>query len=148
MNKNHRNLIYVGIQIAWRVILGNIFFLSSNIFLILLSWNLKFKIITLPLYVLCSVTLFPSLVALFNYLRNSRVEDKVILGMKTYFKYFKEVFKVGCLESLIYEAVFWFLCIDIISANKFMKNGQLFLPLLTLLIVLTLVHLFWTVMLK
>lgn len=148
MHKHRRNIIYTGIQVTWRLILGDIFFLLSNILLILLSWNIKFNFLSSILYIICSLTVFPSLIALVNYLRNDTVEDQFILGLKVYFKSFKEAFKTGALCSLTYELLILFLLFDLISANRLMKNGQLFVPLLTLLIILSIVHLMWNILVQ
>lgn len=145
---HRRNIIYTGIQVAWRLILGNIFLILSNIVLFVLAWRLKFTLLTSIIYLLASITLFPSLVALVSYLRNDEVEDKAIQGAKCYFQAFKEAFKTGWLSGLIYELVVVFLMIDLASANKLMKNGQFFMPMLTLLIILTLIHAMWNVLVQ
>lgn len=148
MNKHHRNFIYTGIQVAWRLILGNIFFILSNIVLVVLSFSLKFTLLTSLIYLIASVTVFPSLVALVSYLRNDEVEDKIGLGAKTYYQAFKDAFKIGWSTGLIYEIVLLFLVLDVISANRLMKNGQFFTPLLMLLIVLTIIHVMWNVLVQ
>lgn len=148
MNKHHRNIIYTGIQVAWRLILGNIFFIVSNIVLVILSLNLKFTLLTSVLYLIASITVFPSLVALISYLKNDEVEDKFKLGAKFYFKEFKDDLKIGWGSNLIYEAILLFLILDVTSANKLMKNGQLFTPILTLLILLTLIHAMWNMLIQ
>ena len=74
---HRRNIIYTGIQIAWRLILGNIFLLISNLILCILSFNLKFTLLTSLVYLIASITIFPSLVALVSYLKNDEVGDKV-----------------------------------------------------------------------
>lgn len=147
-NRHRRNIIYTGIQVAWRLILGNIFLILSNIVLLALSLNLKFNLLTFIIYLIASITVFPSLVAVVAYLRNNEVEDKVIEGAKAYFKAFKSAFKTGWTSGLIYEAMIIFLIIDLISANKLMKNGQFFMPLLTLLIVLSIIHAMWNVLVQ
>lgn len=144
----HRNIIYNAIQVAWRLILGNIFLLISNLVLVLLAFNLKFTLTTSWLYLICTLTVFPSLVALFEYFKNTEVGDKAILGAKIYFKYFKSSFKVACLSGLIYELILIFILIDIISANKLMKNGQFFLPTLMLLGILTIIHAMWNILVQ
>lgn len=148
MNKHRRNIIYTAIQVAWRLILGNIFFLISNILLVLLSWNIKFTLLTSIAYIICSITIFPSLIALISYMRNEKVEDKIGLGFKVYLKSFKDAFKTGWLTGLIYEFVITFLILDLISANKLMKNGQLFTPLLTLLIILVVINIMWNMLVQ
>ncbi|MDB6255126.1 hypothetical protein ODV13_10225 [Lactobacillus amylovorus] len=148
MNKHRRNLIYTGIQVAWRLILGNIFFIASNIVLAILCFNLKFTLLTSIVYIAASITVFPSLVALVSYLRNDEVEDKFKLGAKVYFKAFKDAFKLGWSSNLIYELVLLFLVLDVASANKLMKDGQLLIPLLTLLIILTIIHAMWNILIQ
>ncbi|RVU70756.1 MULTISPECIES: DUF624 domain-containing protein [Lactobacillus] len=148
MNQHRKNFIYTGIQIAWRLILGNIFFLISNLVLLILSFSVKFTLMTTIFYLVASITVFPSLVALVSYLRNDEVEDKIGLGAKVYFNSFKDAFKTGWQSGLIYEVVIIFLLVDIASANKLMKNGQFFLPLLMLLVVLTLIHAMWNLLVQ
>lgn len=146
MGRHRKNIIYTGIQIAWRLILGNIFLLLSNIVLVVLSLNLKLNLITFVIYLIASITIFPSLVALIDYLRNKRVADKIVAGAKMYFKSFRLSFKTGWSSGLIYEALILFLMLDIVSANKLMKNGQFFMPLLALLLILSIVHAMWNML--
>ncbi len=145
---HRRNIIYTGIQVAWRLILGNIFLLISNLILCILSFNLKFTLLTTLVYLIASITTFPSLVALVSYLKNDEVGDKVIAGDKYYFKAFGLAFKTGWINSLMYELIITFLFLDLISANKLMKNGQLFMPMLTLLIVLSIIHAMWNILIQ
>lgn len=145
---HRRNIIYTGIQIAWRLILGNIFLLISNLILCILSFNLKFTLLTSLVYLIASITIFPSLVALVSYLKNDEVGDKVIAGAKYYFKAFSSAFKTGWINSLMYEIIIIFLLLDLVSANKLMKNGQFFMPMLTLLIVLSIIHAMWNILIQ
>lgn len=145
---HRRNIIYTGIQVAWRLILGNIFLLISNLILCILSFNLKFTLLTSLVYLIASITIFPSLVALVGYLKNDEVGDKVIAGAKYYFKAFSSAFKTGWINSLMYEIIIIFLLLDLVSANKLMKNGQFFMPMLTLLIVLSIIHAMWNILIQ
>lgn len=139
-----KNLIYQAITIFWRFVLCSLYVYLSNIVLIFAVLVLKFSLVTLPVYLIGLLLMYPSIGGLADLLKDSDWNIEFIGGLKKYYHHYWvnrfKYLKIG----LIYSAIFIFLLFDMYAVNSIVKN-QLFSPMILVILIISLVSLGWVI---